>query len=133
MAGGGGGSDSPGLPAAFGRIPTRYESIQKELKLTDAQKPQVEAVFDAAQKQYAAAAQPIAAIRTTILNASVKGENTAETVAKLAEAHTPLVRIEADTLTKLLAVLDEKQKAKAPKLFDLMFTILQNMDWRTAR
>jgi hypothetical protein len=115
---------------SFASAATKADAFAKELKLKGPQKAEVETLFDEAQKQSAAIMQQVNAMRTNLLNLNVAGQDTAAAVKNLAALDAQLLGIEADTLTKVLAKADPKQRSKAPKLFDMMSGMFQAGDWR---
>jgi Spy/CpxP family protein refolding chaperone len=120
--GGGGGQEGGGGGAGFGRGPQieKSEAITKELKLTPDQKTALEAIMDEAQKQTAPVLAQITEQRNALLKLSVAGTDTGDVTRKLAELNAQTLAIEVDAFGKALAKLDDKQKSKAPKLFDMM-------------
>jgi Spy/CpxP family protein refolding chaperone len=126
--GGGGGMGGGGFGAARS---DRSETIAKELKLTKEQKPEVDAIFDAAQNAIAPLAKPIAESRKAITEAELTGKPSDDAVKSLAAAEAQVLKIELDAVAKVVAKLDDKQKPKSAKLFELVDGAFQTQaGWR---
>ncbi len=124
--GGGGGGQmggGGGFPGGFGgRGPQadKAAAIAAELKLNSGQKTAVEAIMDDAQKQVDPLLPQLREQRNAQLQASLGGKDTADATRQVAELSAKMLTIETDAFGKTLAMLDDKQKKNAPKLFDMM-------------
>ena len=130
--GGGRGGDSGGSGRGFPGMQAvdKSETIAKELKLTPAQQTQFESIMDDAQKQTTPLLQQVADAKKALLDVNVAGKDTAELVKKLAGLNAQVLGIEVDAYSKAAAKLDDKQKSKAPKLFEMMAGIFTTANWR---
>ena len=134
--GGGGGGGGMGMPGGFGgRGPAvdKMETIAKELKLTDAQKTDVEAILDGSAKQTTDLLKKLGDLRQVIMNQNLNGVDPAANLKQLADIGAQLDVMEVDAITKVVAKLDDKQKAKAPKLYELLANGFVSGNWRTVR
>jgi len=133
--GGGRGGGGGGMGGGYGMARTdKSDTIAKELKLTKEQTTDVDAIFDAAQKEIAPLASPIRDSRVALTTASVGGTPTDDEVKKLAALNAQILKIELDAITKVVAKLDDKQKPKAAKLFELVDGMFETQGgWRTSR
>ena len=124
--GGGGGGRSGGGGGGFGGFgqsrTSKPDEIAKELKLNKDQKAELPMILDEARKQAQPVAEQIQQGRLAIVAAHIAGQPPDELVQKLAAADAQMLSIEASTLAKILAKMDEKQKAKAnaAKAFEAM-------------
>jgi Spy/CpxP family protein refolding chaperone len=132
--GGGGGGGRGGGGGGFGMATTdKSETIAKELKLTKEQKADVDGIFDAAQKEIAPLAAPIRDSRVEITQAAVGGTSPDDAVKKLAAVNAQILKIELDAIAKVVAKLDDKQKPKSAKLFELVDGMFQTQaGWRAS-
>ncbi len=133
--GGGGMGGGGGFPGGFGaqQPVDKLESMTKELKLTDAQKADVIAIMDAGQKQSSDLLKKLGDLRQQIMNQNLKGEDPAASIKLLADISTQIGTMEVDAFTKIVAKLDDKQKSKAPKLFEMINNGFTSGNWVTAR
>jgi hypothetical protein len=120
--GGRGGGASGGVPSGFDRAPRleKPEMIATEFKLRPDQQTAIEAIMDDAQKQAEPLIPKLIASKSALLNLSVQGQDTEEATKQLASLDAQMLSIETTAFSQALAKLDDKQKSKAPNLFDLM-------------
>jgi Spy/CpxP family protein refolding chaperone len=132
--GGGGGGRGGGGGGGFPSARTdKSETIAKALKLTKEQKADVDGIFDAAQKEIAPLAAPIRDSRVAITAADVGGTSPDDAVKKLAAINAQILKIELDAIAKVVAKLDDKQKPRSAKLFELVDGMFQTQGgWRTS-
>jgi Spy/CpxP family protein refolding chaperone len=134
--GGGGGGMGGGMPGGgMGRGPAvdRMETIAKELKLTDAQKTDVEAILNDGAKQSSDLIKKLGELRQSIMNQDLNGKDSSASLKQLADLTAQITANEVTAYNKILAKLDEKQKAKGAKLFDLINKGFVAGNWRTVR
>ena len=126
--GGGGG----GMPGGMGMARNdKSDAIAKELKLTKEQKTDVDGIFDAAQKEIAPLAPKIRDGRVAITAADLQGQSPDEPVKALAALNAQVLKVELDAIAKVMAKLDDKQKPKSAKLFELVDGMFQTPGgWR---
>jgi Spy/CpxP family protein refolding chaperone len=126
--GGGGG----GMPGGYGMARTdKSDAIAKELKLTKEQTTDVDAIFDAAQKEATPLVPKVRESRVAITDAGIKGTPPDDAVNALAAVNAQIVKIELDAVAKVMAKLDEKQKPKSGKLFEMVDGMFQTPGgWR---
>jgi Spy/CpxP family protein refolding chaperone len=130
--GGGGRGGGGGMPGGMGMARTdKSDAIAKELKLTKEQKTDVDGIFDAAQKEIAPLAPKIRQGRVDITAADVNAQPADDAVKALAAVNAQLLKIELDAIAKVVAKLDDKQKPKSAKLFELVDGMFQTpAGWR---
>jgi len=133
--GGGRGGGGGGMGGGYGMARTdKSDVIAKELKLTKEQTTDVDSIFDAAQKEIAPLAAPMRDSRVALTAANVDAKPTDDEVKKLAALNAQILKIELDAITKVVAKLDDKQKPKAAKLFELVDGMFETQGgWRTSR
>jgi hypothetical protein len=68
-----------------------------------------------------------------MLGMASESRNTDEPTKQLAALNAKMLGVEADAFTKAVALLDAKQKAKAPKLFDMMADMFLAGDWHKSK
>jgi hypothetical protein len=130
----GGGRMPDGIPGGGFSAPQRVnkaELIAKELKL-ETKVADIESILNDAQKQYSAILNP--SLNTAVqqmLNANLKGADASAMTKQVAGLEAQLTAIEADALSKVLALADAKQKTKATKIFTLMSGMFEKGDWKT--
>jgi len=88
------------------------------------------ASLNAAQNATAPLIQQATAEQNVMVNLEVKGQDSAGEVAKLAAITSQIKMIEVDAFNKTLAKLDDKQKQKASKLYELMDGMFMGQSWR---
>ncbi len=130
---GGGGRMPEGIPGggfAGAQRVNKAEVIAKELKIEN-KMADIEGIFNAAQKQYTAVLNPTLnnAIQQ-MLNANLKGADVTALSKQAATLEAQLTTIEADALSKVLALADAKQKTKATKIFSMMSGMFDKGDWK---
>ncbi len=122
--GGGGGARGPGMGGMGGfgmqQPVNKLEAITNELKLTEAQQTDVAAILNDGAKQSNELLSKLAPIRSQVVNAAIKDADIAAQMKQITELTAQVTAVEVDTFTKIVAKLDDKQKSKAPKLFELM-------------
>ncbi len=125
--GGGMGRGGGGMPMGFpGAARTsKADDIAKELKLNKDQKAELETILNEARTQAMPLLKQVEAGRVAIVQAHIQKQAPDEAVKNLAAADAQMVALEASVLAKIVAKLDDKQKAKAPKAFELMSGIFQ--------
>jgi Spy/CpxP family protein refolding chaperone len=130
--GGGGRGGGGGMPGGMGITRTdKSDAIAKELKLTKEQKADVDGIFDAAQKEVAPLLPQIRTGRVAITQADVEGKPPDDAVKALAALNAQVLKIEFDAIAKVVAKLDDKQKPKSAKLFELVDGMFQTPGgWR---
>ena len=130
---GGGGGRGGGAPGGFGMRSDKSDALAKELKLTKEQKTDVDGIFDAAQKQVTPLAPQVRASRVDISAAQMAGKPPDDDVKKLAALDAQILKIELDAIAKVMAKLDDKQKPKAAKLFEMVDGMFQaQRGWRSS-
>jgi Spy/CpxP family protein refolding chaperone len=134
---GGGGGGGPrggggGMPGGMGMARTdKSDAIAKELQLTKEQKTDVDGIFDAAQKEIAPLVPKIRDGRVAITAADLQGQSPDEPVKALAALNAQVLKVELDAIAKVMAKLDDKQKPKSAKLFELVDGMFQTPGgWR---
>ena len=130
--GGRGGGGGMGGGGGFGRGPQldKLQLLTDEFKLTADQKTQLTEIFDDAQKQTAAVVPQAKAAQDALLNLSLRGQDTAAAVQQLAVIRGQIMNISLDAYYKALAKLDDKQKAKASKLYPMLYNMYEAGNWR---
>jgi hypothetical protein len=130
--GGGGRGGGGGAPGGFGMARTdKSDAIAKELKLTKEQKTDVDGIFDTAQKEITPLVPQIRTGRVAITDVDLKGGPSDDAVKNLAALDAQILKIELDAIAKVVAKLDDKQKPKAAKLFDMVDGMFQTPGgWR---
>ncbi len=118
-----GGGMGGGFPMAAPA--SKADEIAKELKLNKDQKAELETILNEARTQAQPLVKQIDDARVLIVQAYVAKQPSDEAVKKLAAVHAQMVAVEAGALAKILAKLPDKQKAKAPKAFELMAGMFQ--------
>jgi Spy/CpxP family protein refolding chaperone len=126
----GGGDEMGGRGAQAQRQVDKLEALTKELKLNGEQKTQLEAIFDEVQKQSIPLLQQSRDERQNILNLTLNGKSVDDSVNKLAAYNAQVMSLSVGAFNKALAKLDEKQKSKAPKLFEMVFGMFSGGNWR---
>ena len=137
--GGGGGGGRGGGEGGGGQMGRGFQQFDKsqaianEFKLTPEQKTAMDAIMDQAQTQANPFLPQIVAARKAILGMASESRNTDEPTKQLAALNAKMLGVEADAFTKAVALLDAKQKAKAPKLFDMMADMFLAGDWHKSK
>jgi Spy/CpxP family protein refolding chaperone len=127
----GGGAGGGGFGAGGRAQPVdKLEALTKEFKLTPAQQTALQAIFDDAQKQTAPLVEQATAEQTNLLKLEVAGQDSTASVQKLAAIRTQIKMVEVDAFTKALAKLDDNQKKKAAKLYEMTAGMFVTRDWR---
>jgi Spy/CpxP family protein refolding chaperone len=124
---GGGGFRGGGLG---GPQVDRSAVLATEFKFTPDQKAQIEAIFDDAQKQTGPLVQQATAEQNNVLNALVKGQDSAAAVQRLAAIRVQIKTIELEAMGKAMVKFDDKQKKTADRFYDLVVGIFASRDWR---
>jgi hypothetical protein len=127
---GGGAPGGFGGPGGFGPRDTS-EVLAKELKLTDQQKPEVFAILDEGQKQTSALLTKIRDGRTAFIDSTMGSKPVEPALKNITDLFAQVIGIEADAIAKVMAKLDNKQKEKAAKVFDMSGLFLSG-NWKTA-
>lgn len=127
--GGGGGGFPGGFPGAGPRV-DKSETFKKELKLSDEQKTVVESILDESQKQALPLIKQWDLARNALLQVDLASKPADEAVKNLAAIQAQVLSLEVKACSDILAKLEEKQKSKAPKLFELMDGIFLRGNWR---
>jgi Spy/CpxP family protein refolding chaperone len=117
-----------GFPGAI----DNSEGIARELKLSDAQKAEVNAILDQAQKQTLPLVAKIREGRTAFIDSTMGDKPVDATLQNITDVYAQVIGIEADAMAKVMAKLDDKQKQKAAKVFTMSGLFLSG-DWRKAR
>jgi Spy/CpxP family protein refolding chaperone len=130
--GGGRGGGGGGMGGGYGMARTdKSDVIAKELKLTKEQTTDVDAIFDAAQKEATPLVPKLREGRVAITEAGLKGAPPDDAVKTLAAVNAQVLKIELDAIAKVMAKLDDKQKPKSGKLFDMVDGMFQAQGgWR---
>jgi Spy/CpxP family protein refolding chaperone len=134
--GGGGQKGGGGGQMGRGRGPQvdKSDAIASELKLTPEQKTAMDAIMDQAQKQADPLLPQFVAVRKSLLALAADGKNTDEATKQLTALNAQMLDIEVGAFTKTAALLDAKQKAKAPRLFELIADMfLTQGGWHKSR
>lgn len=96
------------------------ELLANEFKFTPDQKTAIGGILDAAQAQANPILPQIVDQKKAMLELAAEGKDPGEVTKQLAALDAQMLSIEASAFTQTLAKLDDKQKSKAPKLFDVM-------------
>jgi len=134
--GGGGGGMGSGMPPGMGRGPMaadRMETIAQELKLTEAQKTDVEAILNDGARQSSDLIKKLGELRQSIMNQDIAGKDSSASVKQLADLTAQIAANEVTAYYKVMAKLDDKQKTKGAKLFPLISKGYVAGNWRTVR
>jgi Spy/CpxP family protein refolding chaperone len=126
--GGGGG----GMGGGYGMARTdKSDVIAKELKLTKEQTTDVDSIFDAAQKEVTPLVPQLRDGRVAITKADLEGTPAEGAVKALAALNAQVLKVELDAIAKVMAKLDDKQKPKSGKLFEMVDGMFQAQGgWR---
>ena len=132
MGGGGGGMGGGGGfgGGRGGGGADKLNTLATELKLLPAQQTALIEIFDAAQNATKPLIQQATAEQNVMVSLEIKGQDSAGEVAKLAAIRSQIKMIEVDAFNKTLAKLDDKQKQKAAKLYELMEGMFSGQNWR---
>jgi hypothetical protein len=133
--GGGGGMGGGGFGGGMGGAARvdKSESIARELKLSTEKKAEVVALLDEVQKQAEPINKRADAARKIIAGSTVDGKPYDPAMKDLTLAEAQMAALEADALIKVIAKADEKQRNKAPKVFELMSGMFRLANWRMSR
>jgi hypothetical protein len=133
--GGRGGDSGGGMPGGGGgraQAADKLATLTQELKLTAPEQTALQGVFDDAQKQTAPLLQQATDEQQAMLRAAMNGQDTAGSVQKLAGFRAQMKMVEVEAFKQALSKLDDSQKKKASKLYELMNGIFMVKDWRRA-
>ena len=137
--GGGGGGGRGGGEGGGGQMGRGFQQFDKsqaianEFKLTPEQKTAMDAIMDQAQTQADPIIPQIVSDKKQLLELAAEGKDTGDLTKELASLNAKMLGVEADAFTKAVALLDAKQKAKAPKLFDMMADMFLAGDWHKSK
>jgi Spy/CpxP family protein refolding chaperone len=120
MGGGGGARGGGGQMGRGFQQFDKSQAIANEFKLTPEQKTAMDAIMDQAQTQANPLLPQIVEQKKALLGMASEQRNTDEPTKKLAALNAQVLAVEVDVFTKAVALLDAKQKAKGPRLFELM-------------
>jgi Spy/CpxP family protein refolding chaperone len=112
---------------------SKLDVIADKLKLSKEQKDQAAKIFDAAQQEAAPLRDQFDQGRRAITGAMIAGKT--EDVNKMMQQYNDLLveagAVEAKAYSKLYALLDAKQQAKAPQVFATeMAGMFNGRNWR---
>jgi hypothetical protein len=128
--GGGGGAGMPSM--GFGGA-SKLDRISTMLNLSKDQKKDFKQTFDDAQKEAKPVHEQLTKTHMAIGEAVAEGkqDELAKTVTAEAALETQMTTIEIRAFTKVVAGLDEEQKAKASQVFAMMRGLFSSKDWNT--
>ena len=124
--GGGGGGGFGGRAQAADKL----ETLTKEFKLTAQQQTELEAIFNESQKQATEIAAKAADEKNNLLKLTVAGKADDAEVKKMADLNSQVIMVGIDAYNKALAKLDDKQKTKASKFYQMVAGMFGGGNWR---
>jgi hypothetical protein len=122
---------SGGRSGGRGPAVDRLASMTQELDLIASEQVALQGIFDEAQKQAAPLVQQATDAQNSMLEAIMSGRDTAGSVQKLAAIRAQIKMVEADAYKQALSRLDDNQKKKARKLYQLMNGMFLANNWRS--
>jgi Spy/CpxP family protein refolding chaperone len=131
--GGGGGGMGGESPAMRPQRLNKLDTIAEKLKLNKDQKDAASKIFDAAQQEAAPLRDQFDQGRKAITGALIAGKT--DDVNKMMEQYSELLAqqamVEAKAYSKLYALLEPKQQAKAPQVYATeMAGMFSGRNWR---